>query len=114
MRIIKKTRGVGDLDKLKKDLDILYSQTQAVLGYPKVSKREVSIDYAINKIVPKLKIYIPQYNQLVKSLVYTYLIEKKSIDSETSFLAALQIGLDTLESFCSWYVPEIIDYRIYL
>lgn len=116
--VIKRTRRVGDLDRIKKELDHLNSLVQKEVDRRKPLFQSTS-KYISKQLVPRLNTYIPQYNQLVKDLTYTYLIENRPIsflcNEEVDLVIALSSSLCILFSHCKYYgVPLMVDFHEYL
>lgn len=115
MRIIKKTGTIGDLDRIRKELNRLNSLVKKEVRRRKPFFQSTS-KYISEKLIPRLNTYIPQYNQLVKDLTYTYLIENRPFDflcEEVKLAITISSRLRVLSSRCRDNVPLVVDCREY-
>lgn len=118
--IIKKTRLVGDIDKIHSNLNVLCSTVEAEVDrMPEPMEGRNLVGYIYEVVEPKVKVYVPQFNLLIRSLLYSYLLDKKPLqytefDKIGGVLSRTYLGLKKLISYCLHKVPKIDEYTVSL
>lgn len=118
--IVKRTRLVGETEKIKSDFVRLYSVLDAELKYSPVSSiygPQDTSDYVYihDRLEPLLKVYVSQYNYLTTSLVYSSLIDKNVdwtyvIDAVFAAFSVIRIML----AWCQNRMSQPVNYIDYL
>lgn len=115
--IIKRTRLVGDIGKIRSNLNVLCSTVEAEIDrMPEPVTGRNLVGYIYEVIEPKVEVYVPQFNLLVRSLLYSYLLDKNyaEFDKIGGVLSRTYLELKKLISYCLHKVPKIDEYTISL
>lgn len=114
--IIKRTRLVGDIGKIRSNLNVLCSTVEAEIDrMPEPVTGRNLVGYIYEVIEPKVEVYVPQFNLLVRSLLYSCLLEKNYIEFDKGgVLSRTYLGLKKLISCCLHKVPKIDEYTVSL
>lgn len=109
--VIKRTRCVGDLDYIH---DLLWNiENDATIEITKIPPGLHLVDeseylYIKTELEPKVRGWINQYNRLMRSLFYTYLIRRRvDLNGSMSSIPSIYEKLKVLELACFEKMPKI-------
>lgn len=115
--VIKRTGCVGDLDYIRDLLCIIENDT--AIEITKIPHASHLVDeseylYIKRELEPKVRGWIDQYNRLMRSLIYTYLIRRRvDLNGSTRSIISIYDKLKALESACFEKMPKIENYTDY-